>query len=80
MTSKVEFLLNEALTMSPTERAMIAHFLISSIDEPTEDDVDQEWLKLAQKRLSELENNKVTPVSWDELKKKVRNANIEISS
>ena len=80
MASKVEFLLNEALTMSPSERATIAHCLISSIDEPTEDNVDKEWLKLAEIRLSELENNKVNPVTWDELKRKVRNAGTEISS
>ncbi len=73
MASKVEFLLNEALSMSPTEKAMIVHCLISSMDEPTEENVDKEWLKLAEKRLSELENNVVTPVSWNDLKQKVRN-------
>ncbi len=73
MASKVEFLLNEALSMSPTEKAMIVHCLISSMDEPTEENVDKEWLKLAEKRLSELENNEVTPVSWNDLKQKVRN-------
>ena len=72
MASKVEFLLNEALSMSPTEKAMIVHCLISSMDEPTEENVDKEWLKLAEKRLSELENNEVTPVSWNDLKQKVR--------
>jgi len=80
MTSKVEFLLNEALSMSLTERAMIAHCLISSIDEPIEENVDQEWFKLAERRLSELLNNEVTPISWDELKQKVRNAIAKISS
>ena len=36
--------------------------------------IDQEWLKLAQKRIVELNNNEVIPVSWNYLKQKVRNA------
>jgi putative addiction module component (TIGR02574 family) len=73
MSPKVEFLINEALLMSPSERALLAHSLISSLDEPIEENVDQEWIKLAEKRLTELENNEVTPISWEELKQKVRN-------
>jgi len=70
--SKVEFLIKEALCMSSEERAMIAHCLISSIDEPTEENVEKEWLELAQKRLNELENEEVEPVSWEEIKERIR--------
>jgi len=66
--------------MNPTDKAMIAHCLISSMDAPAEENVDQEWINLAEKRLSELENNEVTPVSWDDLKHKVRNARPSFSS
>ncbi|OQY50571.1 MAG: addiction module antitoxin RelB [Candidatus Parabeggiatoa sp. nov. 2] len=72
--TKVEFILNETLSMNSYERAMMAHCLISSIDHPTEDNIDQAWLKLAENRLSELENNQVKPVSWDELKQKIRDS------
>ena len=51
---------------------MIAHCLISSIDEPTEENVEKEWLELAQKRLNELENEEVEPVSWEEIKERIR--------
>jgi len=72
MTTKSEFILNHALSMSPAERARIAHCLIYSLEEPAEGNVDEQWIQLAQKRLKELETGKVQPVSWDEIKKMVR--------
>jgi putative addiction module component (TIGR02574 family) len=72
MTTKSEFILNEALTMSPDERARIARCLIQSLEEPCVEDVDEKWIQLAQKRLEELENGSVQAASWDEIKKKVR--------
>ena len=72
MKSKADFLLNEALSMSPAERATLAHCLISSLDHPKDEIVDAEWIKLSQKRLADLESGKISPVSWDSIKKKVR--------
>jgi len=72
MTEKAEFILGEALSVSPEDRAMIAHCLISSLEQSVEENADREWLRLAEKRLSELENNEVKPVSWNELKLKIR--------
>ena len=72
MTTKSEFILNEALSMSPAERARIAHCLIYSLEEPKAESVDTQWIQLAQKRLEELESGTVKPVSWEEIKKKVR--------
>ena len=72
MTRKSEFLLNQALAMNPSERAGIAHCLIHSLEEPSAESVDEQWMQLAQKRFEELENGSVQPVSWEEIKKKVR--------
>ena len=72
MTSKADFILNEALSMSPAERAMLAHCLISSLDQPKDKNVDVEWIKLAQKRLVDLKIGRVKPVSWESIKQKVR--------
>ena len=72
MTTKSDFLIAEALSMSPAERARIAHCLISSLDEPKENSVDEEWIRLAEKRLAELENGNVKPVSWETIKEKIR--------
>jgi toxin ParE1/3/4 len=72
MGTKAEVILSEALSMSPAERARIAHCLISSLDQPAEKNVDEEWLELAEKRLSELESGRVKPVTWEALKQKIR--------
>jgi len=48
---------------------MIAHCLISSLEEPVEDNVDEAWLHLAEKRLSEIDRGKVKTVSWNDIKK-----------
>jgi len=71
MTTKADFILNEALSMSPAEKAKIAHCLISSLDQPADENVDAQWIKLAQKRMAELENDSVKPVSWESIKQKI---------
>ena len=40
--------------------------------EPIEENVEKEWLELAKKRLTEFENKEVEPVSWEEIKKRIR--------
>ena len=72
MTKKAEFLLKEALNISPQERAMLAHCLISSLDNTTDNNVDEEWVHLAEKRLADIESGKVSPVSWEEIKKNIK--------
>jgi hypothetical protein len=56
MTEKTEVILGEVLSMNPEDRAMIAHCLISSLEQAAADNTDGEWLKLAETRLAELEN------------------------
>ena len=72
MTAKSEFILNEALTMSPEERARMARCLIQSLESPSSENVDEKWVELARKRLQELESGAVKPVSWETIKKEVR--------
>ena len=72
MTTKPEFILSEALSMSPAEKARIAHCLIYSLEAPKSESVDAQWIQLAQKRLEELDNGMVQPVSSEEIKRKVR--------
>ncbi|MBA3030883.1 MAG: addiction module protein [Desulfobacteraceae bacterium] len=72
MTAKSEFILNEALTMSPEERARVARCLIQSLETPSNESVDEKWVELAQKRLEELEAGIVKPSSWEKIKKNVR--------
>ena len=58
--------------LSPGERALIAHCLISSLDSRQEKGVDQAWGELAKQRYDEIISGKVAPVSWDDIKKKIK--------
>ena len=68
----LESVLNQALGLSSSQRALLAESLIASLDVPLHEEVENAWLNLAQERLRELESGKVKPVSWDSLKQKIR--------
>jgi len=58
--------------LSSNERALVAHCLISSLESKQDDDVDEAWEELAEKRYRELESGVVKGVSWQEIKNKVK--------
>jgi len=58
--------------MSPKERALIAHCLISSLETKQDEGADQAWADLAEKRYEELISGNVAPVTWEEIKKDVK--------
>lgn len=72
MSVTVEHILNEAMNLRPSERAVIAQQLIHSLS-IDEDEIEQEWLNLAHKRLSDIKSNNVMPVTWAEIKEKIKN-------
>jgi hypothetical protein len=53
------------------KRALVAHCLISSLETSQDEDVDQAWVKLAEKRYEELISGKAAAVSWEDIKKEV---------
>ena len=59
-------------TLTPTEKALLAHCLISSLETVHETDVDTEWADLSEKRYSDIVSGSVETVSWDQIKKSVR--------
>ncbi len=70
--SSVESVLNQALSLNPSQRALIARSLITSIDAPPEEGVEAALLELARKRLAQLDSGEVEPVSWESIKSRVR--------
>ncbi len=72
MFAKMKQVIESIKELSHDERALVAHCLISSLDEVHDDDVDKAWLDLAEKRYSELESGKVAGVSWDVLKSEIK--------
>lgn len=72
MAAQIKQILTEALTLPPADKAMLAHCLIASLDEMDETDTEAAWLRLAIRRDEELERGEVAPVSWEDLKSRIR--------
>ncbi len=58
--------------LSPDERALVAHCLISSLESRQDEGVDEAWTELSEKRLMELESGEVKGVTWGDIKNKVK--------
>ena len=71
MSITVSQVLEDVKSLSAKERAFLARCLISSLDMTEDENVDAAWAELAKKRYEELKNGVVTPLSWEEIKKKV---------
>lgn len=72
MSARMKQVMESINELSSDERALVAHCLISSLDETHDDDVEKAWLELAEKRFSELESGAIGGVSWEELKKEIK--------
>ena len=63
---------DEALHLSEEERAELAQKLLLSLDAPTMDEIEEDWLLEARRRARELDEGIVQPISADEVRKKAR--------
>ena len=61
-----------ALSLPIQDRAHLVHLLLDSLDEPTDANIQQIWLKESQKRANEIDFGKVTLVSGDDLNNQVQ--------
>ncbi len=64
-------LIEEVKQLNAREKATIAHCLIASLETRVDENVDQAWVELAEKRFEELASGKVQAVSWGDIKKGV---------
>ena len=65
-------ILQQALAMPSAERAWLAHCLIASIEQQADENVEAEWLKLAQERADQIQRGEVQTVSWESIKQNIR--------
>jgi putative addiction module component (TIGR02574 family) len=72
MASKMKQLLENIKYMSLQERAMLAHCLISSLDQTQDDEVDDAWAVIAEKRFAQIESGEVGVLSWEQIKKEIK--------
>ena len=68
MTDALKIMLENIEQLSLKEKALAAHCILTSMNSRTEDNVESDWLKLAEKRSSELESGEVKGISWSEIK------------
>lgn len=73
MNAKLYKLLTASKELNSHERALLAHYLLSSLETHADEDVEASWLKLAEERLREYEAGKIQPVDWQEIKSKLGN-------
>lgn len=62
----------EALHLSEEERAELAQKLLLSLDVPTAEEIEQDWLVEARRRARELDEGIVQPIPAEEVRKKAR--------
>ena len=72
MSTKMKQIIEEIKELSAQERALIAHCLISSLENKQDEDVENLWGELAEKRLNEIETGTVQAKSWSEIRKRIR--------
>ena len=73
MSIGVKQVLENIKELSSQEKALVAHCLISSLESKQEDGVDDAWAELAEKRFQELKSGSVKGVSWEDIKKSIKN-------
>ncbi|MDO9120025.1 MAG: addiction module protein [Nitrospira sp.] len=72
MTDKSQAIVEQALKLSPTERAEVAEKLIVSLDEAPDIDVEQAWQEEIQQRLQQIERGEVKTIPWEEVQRRLR--------
>ena len=67
-------ILDQALNLPDTERALIAERLIFSLDPATDPEVELElaWQEEVKKRLAQIDRDKVQCVPWEEVRDRLR--------
>ncbi|MBI3773007.1 MAG: addiction module protein [Gammaproteobacteria bacterium] len=72
MSVQFKQLIENIRELSPGERALLAHCLISSLESEQDEGVDETWIALSEKRSLELESGDVKGVSWEDIKNGVK--------
>jgi putative addiction module component (TIGR02574 family) len=72
METQLEKLANEALKLTPIERAAFAQLLLASLDQ--DDEVDDAWAVEVERRIAEVESGTTPVIPMDVALSKVRSA------
>lgn len=71
MSSHAKELFDQALGLSASERALLAGWLIETLDEPVNEDVAPAWSEEIEQRLTQLDSGAVTTVAWPDARRMI---------
>ena len=72
MAAIIKQVIENIKKLSADEKALIAHCLISSLETRQDENVEEAWADLAEKRYAELVSGSAKPVSWEEIKNEIK--------
>jgi putative addiction module component (TIGR02574 family) len=76
MSAATEQLLEAALALPDEDRLEFVEALAASLRPEDRPPFDESWLKVIQRRSTELRTGAVTPIPWSEVKRKAREKSI----
>ncbi len=71
MTSQSQKILNEALDLSPTERAELVEQILASFEFPARKEIDAAWAQEAEERIDAYERGEIKATPSDEVMKEI---------
>lgn len=71
MTKVMNRVIDDIKELSQDEKSNLIKFLIASMDEKHDENSENEWLELSQKRYEEIQSGQVQTQSWNEIKQRV---------
>ena len=72
MSDNQEEIMGQAMALPPDVRALLADRLIHSLDSPTREEIDRLWAEEAERRVQQIRNGEVKPISGEEVFKEIR--------
>ena len=71
MTKVMNRVIDDIQELSQDEKNDLIKFLIASMDEKHDENSENEWLELSQKRYEEIQSGQVQTQRWNEIKQRV---------
>ncbi len=71
MRENITDILKQALKLTPEARAALAGSLLESLDEPLDRDAESAWEAEIASRIREIDEGKVTLISWAEARARI---------
>jgi len=72
MISNQEEIIEQAMTLPPDARALLADKLLHSLDSPTREEIDQLWAEEAERRVQQIKDGEVELIPGEEVFKEIR--------